>query len=47
MTDTDKERERFLIKIGQIAPKPKAEPAATTKPVKKDKEQPNGNNIEH
>jgi len=31
----------------QAEAKPKAEPAATTKPVKKDKEQPNGDNTQH
>jgi hypothetical protein len=47
MTDADKERERFLIKVGQIAPKPKAEPKAQTKPTKKETEQPNGSSTEH
>jgi|APGre2960657404_1045060.scaffolds.fasta_scaffold262064_2 hypothetical protein len=46
MTELDQERERFLTKIGQIAPKPKAEPTATKKLTKKDKEQPNGDRIE-
>ena len=46
MTDAEKERERFLIKIGQIAPTPKAEPKATKKLTKKDEEQPHGNNPE-
>lgn len=46
MTDAEKERERFLIKVGQIAPTPKAEPKATTKPSKKETEQPNGDSVE-
>jgi len=45
MTDADKERTRFLIKIGQIAPTPKAEPKATTKPTKKETEQPDGDSV--
>lgn len=42
MTDAEKERERFLTKIGQIASTPKAEPKASKKPIKKVEERPNG-----
>ncbi len=46
MTDAEKERERFLIKIGQIATTPKAEPKASKKPTKKVEEQPNADHVE-
>jgi hypothetical protein len=36
MADIDKEREAFLIKIGQVEPTAKAEPKPTT--AKKDEE---------
>ena len=46
MTDIDQERERFLTKTGQVASTPKAEPTASKKLTKKDKEQPHGDSSE-